>query len=64
VNKAADPKTEELRVEQDKRETQERRREREAASEDEADQHSRRAQRSAYLKGKLEERAESEKRKD
>ena len=55
-----EPSTEELRVEQARREQSEQRRAREAASQDEAEEHARRAEKSAYLKRKLDERAESE----
>jgi hypothetical protein len=55
-----EPKTEELRSEQAAREAAEKQLVGEAASEDEAQQHERRAQKSAYLKEKLSERAESE----
>ena len=60
VEKRADPKTEEMRIDQRAREEAERRRERESGTDDEAEQHKRRAQKSAYLKRKLEERARSE----
>lgn len=59
-----DPKTEELRVEQEKRETKERRAERQAETEEDTAQHGRRAEQSTYLREKLEERAESERRSD
>lgn len=55
-----DPKTEELRVEQIVREREERTAEHEAVQPDEAEQHARRADKAAYLKAKLGERAESE----
>ncbi len=55
-----DPKTEELRVEQIVREREERTAEHQALQPEEAEQHGRRAERAAYLKQKLEERAESE----
>ncbi len=59
-----DPETEELRLEQIRRERAERD---QAASADESAeerQHERRAERAAYLKDKLDERAESEERVD
>ncbi len=52
--------TEEMRSEQAAREAAEKRLAEQAATEDEADQHARRAQKSAYLKEKLAERAKSE----
>jgi hypothetical protein len=55
-----DPQTEELRVEQVVRERHERAAARDAPVEEEAEQHDRRAERAAYLKAKLDERAESE----
>jgi hypothetical protein len=60
LTKDPDPKTEELQAAQEERMMEERRQADEAATEDEASQHTRRAQKSAYLKDKLEERAESE----
>jgi hypothetical protein len=56
----ADPKTEELRIEQIERERAER--EHEGASSEPAEErtHRRRADRAAYLKEKLDERAKSE----
>jgi membrane protein len=58
----ADPKTEELRVEQIQRERDERSRARETDVPDEEHQHERRADRARYLRGKLDERAKSEER--
>jgi hypothetical protein len=58
----ADPKTEELRLEQIKRGRDENARAREAEQDDEERQHKRRAQRADYLREKLEERAASEER--
>jgi hypothetical protein len=55
-----EPNTEELRSEQERKSADEVARAREADTDDEADQHTRRAQKSEYLKEKLEERAESE----
>jgi hypothetical protein len=52
--------TEELRTEQASREAAEQRLAEQATTGDEADQHARRAEKSAYLKEKLAERAESE----
>jgi len=57
-----DPKTEELRVEQIKRERDEHARAREADQPDEEHQHERRAERAEYLREKLGERAKSEER--
>jgi membrane protein len=58
----ADPKTDELRVEQIRRERGEQARARESESADEERQHERRAERARYLRGKLDERAKSEER--
>jgi len=55
-----DPKTEELRVEQAQREDAERGAEEEAPTEEDTATHARRADKAAYLREKLEERAESE----
>ena len=60
INQDTDPDTEELRSEQLERELAERRRAREAPQEDETAQHKRRAEKARYLRGKLEERADSE----
>ena len=56
----ADPKTEELRVEQIERERREHRRAKQAEEDPETDTHERRAERAGYLKEKLDERAEAE----
>ena len=56
----ADPQTEELQVEQVQRELAERRQAAEAGLPAETRAHQRRADRHAYLKEKLRERAESE----
>jgi hypothetical protein len=55
-----DPKTEELRVEQGERERAERESEDQAPTEEDTQTHRRRADKAAYLRKKLEERAESE----
>jgi hypothetical protein len=55
-----DPTTQELRLEQLRREREEREEARGASTEDEAEQHARRAEKADYLKRKLEERAEAE----
>jgi hypothetical protein len=55
-----DPKTEELRLEQIQRERKEREQADDSADPDEAKAHSRRAERAAYLREKLGERARSE----
>jgi hypothetical protein len=57
---AEDPKTEELRVEQTEREAAERARAAQSALDEDTDQHERRADKAAYLREKLEERARSE----
>jgi hypothetical protein len=56
----ADPKTEELRLEQIQRERAEREQETESAEPAEQRTHRRRGDRAAYLKSKLDERARSE----
>jgi hypothetical protein len=55
-----DPKTEELRIEQIQRERSEREHAGEATAKAEERTHKRRADRAAYLKAKLDERAKSE----
>ncbi len=55
-----DPKTEELRVEQIVREREEHERAEQAELEEETEQHARRAEKAAYLKEKLAERAAAE----
>lgn len=57
-----DPKTEELRIEQIQRERAEHERAKEAGEPAEEQTHERRAERAAYLREKLGERAESEER--
>jgi hypothetical protein len=56
----ADPKTEELQIEQVQRELAERKQARDAPEPAEEHTHERRADRAAYLKKKLDERAKSE----
>jgi len=56
----ADPKTEELQLEQVQREIAERKQAEGASERPEENTHERRADRAAYLKKKLEERAKSE----
>ena len=60
----SDPKTEELRTAQEERVREERRQADESPTEDEAEQHARRADKAAYLREKLEERADSERDAD
>jgi hypothetical protein len=55
-----DPTTQELRVQQRRREGAERKRAERAPTEDAAEQHARRAEKNAYLRKRLEERAEAE----
>jgi hypothetical protein len=55
-----DPTTEELRVEQLRRELEEKERAEEAQLKDESDTHDRRAMKAEYLRAKLDQRAESE----
>jgi hypothetical protein len=57
-----DPVTEELQVKQLKREVEEKQRAKQAELEHETDTHDRRAMKAEYLRAKLKERAESEKR--
>jgi hypothetical protein len=59
-----EPKTEELKLTQLKREEAERQHAESAPDEDEAAQHERRADKARYLAEKLEQRAESERRAD
>jgi hypothetical protein len=55
-----DPTTQELRIEQLKREREERERAEEGVTPDDAEQHERRAEKASYLREKLEQRAEAE----
>jgi hypothetical protein len=55
-----DPKTEELQVEQVQRELAERKQEQQSTEPADERTHSRRAERAAYLREKLDERAKSE----
>lgn len=59
-----DPQTEELRDEQLRRERTEREHARDASSDAEADEHTRRAEKAAYLRDKLAQRARSEESHD
>ena len=59
-----EPSTEELRVVQGAREEAERQAAERSDTDEETAQHDRRAEKSAYLKGKLEEREEAERRAD
>ena len=56
----SDPTTEELRLDQLKREREERARAEQGANEDDTGQHEARAAKAGYLREKLEERAEAE----
>jgi hypothetical protein len=56
----ADPKTEEMRIEQIARERSEREQQADSTEPAESRTHRRRAERAAYLKQKLDERAKSE----
>lgn len=58
------PETRELRVKQEKRETAEFEMVKDSKLDDEKAQHARRADKAAYLRQKLEERAESERKLD
>jgi hypothetical protein len=57
-----DPTTEELRLDQLRREEVEREHAERAVEPDDTDQHDARAAKAAYLRAKLEERAEAERR--
>jgi hypothetical protein len=57
-----DPTTEELRLDQLRREESERERADRAVEPDDTDQHEARAAKAGYLRAKLEERAEAERR--
>lgn len=57
-----DPTTQELRIAQLRREAEEREYAEHGVNEDDTGQHERRADKAAYLRRKLEERAESERR--
>ena len=59
---SADPTTEELRLDQLRREKAERDRAEEALEPDDTDQHEARAAKAGYLRKKLDERAEAERR--
>ena len=58
------PETRELRIKQEKRETAEFEAVKQSDLDDEKAQHARRADKAAYLREKLEERAESERKLD
>lgn len=60
VMEEEDPTTQELRVDQVRREAAERERAEQAPTEDAAEQHARRAERNAFLRERLEQRAEAE----
>jgi hypothetical protein len=57
-----DPTTQELRLDQLRREADERDQADSALGEEEAEQHERRAEKASYLRERLEERADSERR--
>jgi hypothetical protein len=57
-----DPTTRELRIRQSKREAEERRQAEDEPTEDGTEKHGRRAEKAEYLRKKLEERAEAERR--
>ncbi|MFL5825502.1 MAG: hypothetical protein ACJ76V_03160 [Thermoleophilaceae bacterium] len=57
-----DPTTQELRIAQIQREAEERKYAEHGTTEDDTGQHERRADKAAYLREKLEERAEAERR--
>jgi hypothetical protein len=59
-----DPTTQELRVTQLQREDAERERAEQAATEEAAEAHARRAEKTAYLRERLEKRAEAEREAD
>ena len=55
-----DPTTRELRIRQAERESLERRQAEKADTDEETEEHARRAEKAAYLREKLEERADAE----
>ncbi len=59
-----DPTTQELRLEQLRREAEEREQAGQGITPDDTEQHERRAEKAEYLRQKLEERAEAERRSD
>jgi hypothetical protein len=59
-----DPTTQELRISQARREAAERKSAGEAPTEDALEQHDRRAEKAAYLRDKLERRAEAERERE
>ena len=59
-----DPTTQELRLSQFRREETESKQAREADSEEAVEAHGRRAEKAAYLREKLEERADAERKAD
>lgn len=59
-----DPTTQELRVDQLRRERAERDNAEQAPTDDEAETHAKRADKNAYLRRRLEERAEAERKAD
>jgi hypothetical protein len=59
-----DPTTEEFRALQSKREQDEREKAEDSSTPDETDQHAKRADKAAYLREKLEERAAAERKAD
>jgi hypothetical protein len=60
VSTGEDPTTRELRIRQEDRESEERRQAERADTEEATEEHARRADKAAYLREKLEERAGSE----
>jgi hypothetical protein len=58
-----DPTTQELRIRQDRRAAEEREQAGEAPTEEATEQHEARASKAEYLRQKLEQRAEAERRK-
>jgi hypothetical protein len=60
VSAGEDPTTKELRIRQEDRESEERRQAERADAEEATEEHARRADKAAYLREKLEERADSE----
>jgi hypothetical protein len=62
VSFGEDPTTQELRLDQLKREKEEREAAEDGVSPDDTDQHEARAAKAGYLRAKLEERAEAERR--
>jgi hypothetical protein len=60
VTAGEDPTTRELRIRQEERESEERRQAEQSDTDEATEEHARRAEKAAYLRKKLEERADAE----